>query len=423
MESDIIITVLSILFLILLSGFFSGSETSLTAASAANMHKLSKGGNKRAALVEKLIGDLEKLIGAILLGNNLVNILASALATSLFIHYFGDVGVVYATIAMTVLVLVFAEVLPKTYAISNPDRMALWVSPPINLIVKIFSPLVQAVLFLVRAILRLFGLDITENQKILSPRDEIRGALDLQAHEGLIVKKHKDMLSGLLDLQDINLEDVMIHRRSVEMINLEGDIDHIIEQIVQSPHTRIPLWKDNQDNIIGIIHAKDLLREMRQNGEISLVRLKKIAHDPWFVPETTSLQEQLEAFLKRKTHFALVVDEYGSFMGVITLEDILEEIVGEIIDEHDTTTDGFFRLKDGSVIAEGTAALRDLNREFNWNLFDEEAITIAGHVIEIAGEIPRPGEVYQANGFAFRILKRHRNQITSVKIFPLPKKS
>lgn len=419
MESEIIFTALAILFLILLSGFFSGSETSLTAASAANIRKLSKNGNVRATLVEKLIGDLENLIGTILLGNNLVNILASALATSLFIKYFGDMGVVYATIAMTLLVLIFAEILPKTYAISNPDRMALWVAPAINLLVKLFTPPVHAVLFLVRAILRLFGLDITEHQKILSPRDEIRGALDLQADEGLIVKEHKDMLSGLLDLQDINLEDVMIHRRNVEMINLEGGIENIIEQIVQSPHTRIPLWEDNQDNIIGVIHAKDLLRKMHAKGKIGLKQLKNIAREPWFVPETTSVQEQLEAFLSRETHFALVVDEYGSFMGVITLEDILEEIVGEIIDEHDTATDDFQLQKDGSVIAEGTATIRDLNREFNWALPDEDAITIAGHVIEIAGEIPRPDEVYQSGDFAFKILKRQRNQITSIKIWLL----
>jgi Mg2+/Co2+ transporter CorB len=419
-EQDVILVIISIIILIFFSGFFSGSETSLTATSAANIHRLAREGNKRAALVEKLMMNMERLIGGILLGNNLVNILASALATSLFMKFFGDIGVVYATLAMTFIVLVFAEVLPKSYAIANPDKMALTVAPYINFIVKIFSPVVRMVQFIVRATLKIFGIDISNKEYILSPHDEIRGTFELKAHEGGLIKEHKDMLASILDLDEVILDDVMVHRKSVEMINADDTVDDIFDQIVSSQYTRMPLWKDDQDNIIGIIHAKELLRYLKATGgNFSDINLKDITVPPWFVPETTTLQEQLKAFLKKKVHFAIVVDEYGAFNGVITLEDILEEIVGEITDEYDDDDQSSIRLfKDGSVIADGTTAVRDLNRKFNWDLSDDEATTIAGRVIEIAEEIPRPGQTFESEKYYFKVISRKRNQITSVKVTP-----
>lgn len=419
MEAELITALVVIIFLIIFSGFFSGSETSLTATSASNMHKMSKEGDKRASLVEKLISDPESLIGAILLGNNLVNILASALATYIFIELFGDLGVVYATFAMTAVVLIFAEVMPKTYAISNPERVALKVAPAINIFVLIFSPIVKLIQMISRRTLRLMGVRAERNQKVLSPQDEIRGAIDLQAHEGGIVKEHKDMLSGILDLEEISLEDVMVHRKNVETINVEDDIEDIFQQIVSSSYTRLPMWEGSQDNIIGVVHAKDILRITRKNdGDLDHDTLRNIATSPWFVPETTSLREQLKMFLAKKAHFALVVDEYGALMGVITLEDILEEIVGEIVDEHDTLNSDVRTLKSGSVVAIGTTPIRDLNRQFNWNLSDDEATTIAGYVIDLAEVIPLPGQVFEINNFTIEVLKRRRHQITLVKITP-----
>ncbi|MBT5187973.1 MAG: HlyC/CorC family transporter [Kordiimonadaceae bacterium] len=419
MEVELITALVVIILLIIFSGFFSGSETSLTATSASNMHKLSKEGSTRARLVEKLIADPESLIGAILLGNNLVNILASALATYFFIGFFGEIGVVYATIVMTLIVLIFAEVMPKTYAIANPERMALKVAPLINFIVIIFSPVVHLIQLIARASLRLIGINIKDSQKVLSPEDEIRGAIDLQAHEGGIIKEHKDMLAGILDLDEISLEDVMVHRKNVETINAADDIGEIFEQIVGSSYTRLPLWEENQDNIIGVVHAKDVLRVTRKgNGTFTHQMLRDIAIKPWFAPETTSLREQLKMFLAKKSHFALVVDEYGALMGVITLEDILEEIVGDITDEHDTLGSDIEVLKSGAIIVEGTMPIRDLNRQFNWNLNDDEAITIAGYIIDQAEIIPLPGQIFDINGFKLKILKRKRNQITQVKIIP-----
>ena len=419
METELIIALVSILFLIIFSGFFSGSETSLTATSASNMHKMSKEGNTKAGLVEKLISDPESLIGAILLGNNLVNILASALATYIFIEFFGEIGVVYATFAMTAIVLIFAEVMPKTYAISNPEKVALKVSPIINILVIILSPIVRLIQLISRISLRVFGINTRENQKVLSPQDEIRGAIDLQAHEGGIVKEHKDMLAGILDLEDITVEDVMVHRKNVETINATDSINDIFEQIVKSPYTRLPMWEENQDNIVGVVHAKDVLRSTRQNkDDFDHNELRNIAIKPWFVPETTTLRDQLKMFLSHNAHFALVVDEYGALMGVVTLEDILEEIVGDIADEHDTLNSDITILKSGTVVAEGATPIRDLNRQFNWNLSDEEATTIAGYIIDEAEIIPLPGQQYIVKDFTFEILKRKRNQITLVKIYP-----
>ena len=418
MITEILIFSGAIFFLILLSGFFSGSETALTAASPSRIHRMAKEGNKRASLVEKLTHNSEKLIGAILLGNNLVNILASSLTTAFFIRLFGEIGVIYATLMMTILILIFAEILPKTYAITYPERVALKVAPLTRIVVFLFSPFVALVQVILRTTLKLFGVEITA-ERILSAHDEIRGTISLQAHEGGLVKDSKDMLDSILDLQDVQLEDVMVHRKNIEMINADDSPEDIFTQIVASPFTRLPLWKDDPDNIIGVIHAKEVLRAVKSNeGTVSDIDFNTIAREPWFVPETTSLQEQLAKFRSEKAHFALVVDEYGAFMGVITLEDILEEIVGDIYDEHDTSSTDAQVLQDGSIVVSGDSAIRDLNRQFNWDLDDDNATTIAGYVIHIAETIPLPGQKYSHDGFTFEVLKRRRNQITSILVIP-----
>jgi len=421
MDPDSLFSAIAIVALLFFSGFFSGSETALTAASRARIHRLAVDGSSRAVRVRRLLDNPERLIGGILLGNNLVNILASALATSLFINLFGDTGVVYATLAMTALVVVFAEVLPKTYAISNPDRMALAVAPVIALVIRVFAPVVAAVQAVVRATLHLVGIDIAAQTPVLSAKEEIRGVVDLHASEGGLIKAHRDMLGGILELEEIQLEDVMIHRRNMAMINVDLPPEEIVDQVVSSPHTRLPLWRDNTDNIVGVLHAKDVLRALKAaGGDASKLDIEQIMAPPWFVPETTTLREQLNAFLERRAHFALVVDEYGTLMGLITLEDILEEIVGEISDEYDIAARGIRREPDGSVVVDGTVPIRDINRQFDWNLPDEEATTIAGLVIHVAETIPRPGETFMLDGFRFEVMRRQRNQITAVRIVPPP---
>ncbi|MEN6541169.1 HlyC/CorC family transporter [Parvibaculum sp.] len=414
------LTMACIAALVGMSGFFSGSETALTAASRARMNRMAEEKNRRAKLVLWLTEDLERLIGALLLGNNLVNILASALATSVFISIFGDAGVLYATATMTAIVVIFAEVMPKTYAITNTDRFALAVAPLVRIVLWVFAPITVAVRFIVRGTLRIFGIDVSETTNVLSPHEELRGAINLHHQEGGVVKRDRDMLGGILDLADLEVADIMVHRKNMTMIDASEPNAIIIAQVLGSPHTRIPLWLDDPENIVGVLHAKDLLRAMASvNWDPEAVRILDIATKPWFVPDTTPLVNQLNAFLRAKAHFALVVDEYGGLMGLITLEDILEEIVGDISDEHDIERTRIRLQDDGSVIVTGTVPIRDLNRKLDWHLPDDEATTIAGLVIHEARAIPEVGQAFTFYGFKFEILRRQRNQLAVLRITPV----
>ena len=407
-----------IIFVLLgLSGFFSGSETALTAASRARIHHMAKDGNKRAKRVAKLIEDPERLIGAILLGNNLVNILASALATSLFMNIIGEHGVVFATLVMTALVLIFAEVLPKSYAIANPDATALRVAFFVQIIVALFAPVVRMVRGIVRLTLRIFGVDISNIESVLTPHEELRGTIDLHRKEGGLVKEDTHMLGSILDLDQITIEDVMVHRSAMQALDIKMSPDAIITEVVRSQYTRLPVYEDNLENIVGVLHAKDVLRAIRRaGGQMHRFNIRRIMVKPWFVPETTTLKEQLNAFLERKSHFALVIDEYGAIQGIVTLEDILEEIVGDIADEHDFEIPGVRALGEGMVNVDGTVSIRDLNRMMDWHLPDDEATTIAGLVIHEAQTIPIVGKKYRFHGFEFEITARKRNQVTGIKM-------
>ncbi len=410
-----------ILMLLGMSAFFSGSETALTATSRARMHKLENDGDRRAKDVNGLIQDRERLIGAILLGNNLVNILATVLTTSLFVSLFGQSGTanVLATVTMTILVLVFAEVAPKTAAIARPDGFAMFVAPVMRIIVSVFAPVTRVVQLIVRGALKLFGLNVEEDEAVLSSTEELRGAIDLHHVEGGLGKEVRDLFRGALDLDEIRVEEIMIHRKSIEMLDLERPAQEIITEALASPHTRLPLYRNDPDNIVGVLHAKDLLRAIWQSKDATGVDLSTIARTPYFVPETTTLQEQLDAFKLKQEHFALVVDEYGAIMGLVTMEDILEEIVGEIEDEHDSPVQGVRPQGDGSTNVDGDVTIRDLNRAMDWNLPDEEAVTIAGLVIHEAQTIPKAGQTFSFHGFHFNILRRRRNQITAIKITPI----
>ncbi len=419
-DLDLWLSLGAIVALLALSGFFSGSETALTAASRARMHQLEKSGDKRAGVVSQLIAERERLLGSLLLGNNLVNILASSLATSVLLRLFGDAGVVYATLAMTALVLIFAEVLPKTWAISSPDQFALSVSRAVRPLVRFLGPIVSAVSFIVRVVLRLFGIDVDDDSAVLSAHEELRGTVDLQHKEGGLVKAERDRIGGLLDLVELDVSDVMVHRTNMLALNADDPPAKLIEDALNSPYTRLPLWRGAQDNFIGVLHAKDLLRALAKNGgKMEELDIGEIVSEPWFVPDTTTLQDQLNVFLKRKTHFALVVDEYGEVMGLVTLEDILEEIVGEIADEHDIELPGLRPQADGSVIVDGSVTIRDLNRATDWDLPDEEATTIAGLVIHEARMIPEERQVFTFHGFRFTVLQRVKNRITRLRIMPL----
>ena len=405
-----------VVLLIFISAFFSGAETGLTAASRARLTELARQGSTRAAIVLKLTEMPERLIGALLLGNSLANITASAVATVALVKIFGDTGAVIASGVMTVLILIFAEVMPKTYAIAYPDRVATGLAPIVRFFVAIFGPIVLMVEYIVKKILKLFGVDVENVQRILSAHEELRGAIDLHHKEGEIVKKDRDMLGGLLDLKNLEVHEVMVHRTKMIMLDADDKMADILDQVLKSGKTRLPVWKGDQDNIIGILHAKNLFQALQQHdGNADKVKLESILSDPWFVPDTRPLEDQLNAFLRRKTHFAIVVDEYGELQGLITLEDIIEEIVGDIKDEFDAVSNGVRKQKDGSYMIDGGVPLRDLNRALDWDLPDEEATTLAGLIIHEARMIPDAGQAFNFYGFRFEILKKRRQQLTVIR--------
>lgn len=422
------ITSFAIIGLLVLSAFFSGSETALTAASRGKLRSMSDKGSKGANRALLITDDNERLIGSVLLGNNLVNILATSLATALFTRMFGESGVALATLVMTVLVLVFAEVLPKTYAITNAEKAAGLASGPMSVAVTLFAPVVGAVRLLVRGVLRVFGVATDPDTNILALRDEIAGALQLGHSEGVVEKEDRDRILGALDLGERAVEEIMLHRSEIEMIDAGLPVMDILSHVLDSKHTRLPLFREEPENIVGVLHAKDLLRAMHRmlgDGriapeELAAFDILTVAMEPYFIPETTSLDDQMRKFLARKTHFALVVDEYGSLQGLITLEDILEEIVGEITDEFDTDEDAeFIAAEDGSVTVEGGMTIRDLNRAMDWTLPDEEANTIAGLVIHEAQMIPAEGQVFSFHGFRFEVTEKEENRLTQLRVSQL----
>lgn len=409
----------AIALLILLSAFFSASETALTGASKARMHALEKEGNKRAALVNKLRERKDQLIGAILLGSNIVNTMASALATSVLIAMFGPEGVFYATGIMTVLLLVFSEILPKTYALVRADSMAMAFAPLVRFFVWVFKPILAVVSWIIRGVMAIAGTHQTGSSGNGSAtEEELRGAIELhETEEALRTSAKRAMLHSILDLADVDVGSIMTHRKTVETVDISQPISVVIDQVLDNAYSRLPVYRDDPDNIVGILHAKALLREISAvNGDFSRVDISRLLSDPWYIPDTTILFDQLQAFRERKEHFAIVVDEYGAFKGIVTLEDILEEIVGDIEDEHDVTVPGVRAQPNGSFIVDGTVTIRDLNRAVGWNLPDEKYSTVAGLVLHESKMIPAIGQNFTFYGYRFKILKRQRNQITLIRV-------
>ena len=404
--------------LLILSGFFSGSETAMTAVSDARMLGLEKDGNTRAKLVNKIRERKDRLIGALLLGNNLVNILATALTTSILTKLFGEAGVAYATLIMTLLVLIFAEVLPKTYALNNADKMAMFISPVINFLVKILGPITATISAIVLNVLKVFGVDVEETVGGANV-EELRGAIELHQGEEEEVMKRRAMLRSIIDLENVDVSEIMVHRKNVTSLDADLPVDKIVDNVLASAYTRLPIWRDDSDNIVGILHSRQLLKQLHaSNGDVSKLNLDDMVSEPWFIPDTTILADQLQAFKDRREHFALVIDEYGSFMGICTLEDILEEIVGEIDDEHDIAVKGVRKSnRPDTYIVNGDVTIRDIKREFEWDLPDnEEYSTVAGLLLYQAKMLPRVGQKFTFYGFQFEVLKRQRNQITLVSI-------
>ncbi|HEU4549344.1 MAG TPA: HlyC/CorC family transporter [Rhizomicrobium sp.] len=411
-------TLAAIAVLLAISAFFSGAETALTVVSRGRMHQLEKDGSRAAAHVNRLVSSRERMIGAVLLGNTFINILTSSLATSVLEDHFGPNAVAITTAGMTVVILIFVETLPKTLAVARTDRVALFVAAPLRVIVALLGPVIATVQWLVWRVLWLFGVRAVTQETTEAAHEEIRGSIELHHQEGTVEREHRDMIGAVLDLRELQVGDVMRHRTSMESFDIEMPRRELIDAILRSQHSRIPLWKDEPENIVRILLVKNLAQALANTGgDIDALDMTALTTEPWFVPDTTRLEEQLQAFRKHQTRFALVVDEYGALQGLLTLEDIMEEILGKIPERADTRPD-VRRRPDGSYLVDGTVPVRDLNRELDWHLPEEEATTIAGLVIAQSGTIPDVGQRFAYFGFVFEIMRRQRNQITALRIIP-----
>lgn len=411
-----------LLLLLFVSALYSAGETSLTAASRGRMHQLERDGDKAAKRVNLLLNDQEKMIGAVLLANNVLNIGASALTTSVLGALFpGAIGVAMSTLIMTILIVVFGEVLPKTLAILKPEDVARSLSRPVLWTVWALGPVIMAIQWLVRQTLRPFGVKLDLTTDVLAAHQELRGAIEYHHGEGSVESHDRDMFRGVLDLSMRDVSQIMVHRTLIAAVDIDQTIDQLISEVLSIGHTRIPFYKDNVDNIIGVLHVRELMTAMANvQGDFSRIKIEDILRTPWFIPDTTDLKAQLSAFLKAKNHFALVVDEYGALQGLVTLEDILEEIVGEIDDEHDDDLSEIQKQSDGGYIVDASMSVRDFNRALNWNLPEDLSVSLAGLVIYESGSIPDIGQVFKFYDCRFQILGRVNNQITRLKITKLP---
>jgi len=411
-------TFIAVAILMAISAFFSGSETALTAVSRGRMHQLEKDGSRAAANVNRLVANRERMIGSVLLGNTFINILASSLMTAALEDQLGPRAVAITTGLMTVIILIFAEVLPKTLAIARTDRFALFVAMPLRLVVSVLAPIVSTVQWVVWRVLWLAGVRAEEEPGTEEAHDEIRGSVELHHREGNVEREHRDMIGGILDLRELTVGDVMLHRTNMDSLDADLPRRELLDAVIASHHSRVPLWRGEPENIVGILSTKHVaLALLEQEGNIDAIDIPALASPPWYVPDTTSLEEQLAAFRKHKSHFAMVVDEYGALQGLVTLEDILEEIFGRLPDEHAVEARPDVRRRpDGSYLVDGTVAVRDLNRELDWSLPEDDATTIAGLVIAQSGTIPDAGQRFAFFGYTFEIMRRQRNQITALRI-------
>tara|TARA_B100001250_G_scaffold412015_1_gene442115 strand:+ start:122 stop:1378 length:1257 start_codon:yes stop_codon:yes gene_type:complete len=412
-----LITLLLIVFLfilIVISGFLSGSETALTATSKPRILFKNKKGDKRANYVIKILDNLDNVISSLLLSNNLVNILASSLATAVLYDLFGLSGIFYATTLMTIIIVIFAEILPKTYSLNRPTRTSLQIAPVIYYLSKVLYPIIFLINLFVK---KIFIRNVIKDTKFkdMQSEEELQGVIDMYKTSNPDSEHEKDMLQSILMLNDTTVEEVFTHRKNIYSINSSLDIAEIIKRINLSRYTRIPFWKENPENIIGLLNVRTLNVDLTNQGRSKEIIFEKISK-PWFIPETTNLLEQLVAFKKRKEHIAFVVDEYGELLGLITLEDIIEEIVGEIVDEIDLPDDEFTKTKDGIIITNGEKNIKDLYKNFDLDYPISEASTISGHILEIAKKIPLFGESVKDDYFIYKILSHSRKQISKIEI-------
>ncbi|MCU7939678.1 MAG: HlyC/CorC family transporter [gamma proteobacterium symbiont of Bathyaustriella thionipta] len=401
--------------LILLSGFFSGSETALVSLNRYRLKHLVNSGHKGAQMASSLLERPDRLFGLILIFNNFVNILASAIATVIGLKLFGEAGIAIATGVLTFVILIFSEVTPKTYAAQYPERLAFPAAYALKLLMWMFYPLVYFINTITNGLLKLFGIHKTGNNDSLSP-EELRTIVNETG--SMIPVKHQKMLLNILDLEAVKVEDIMVARNEIVGLDMNEDWDEILEQMTHSLHTRVPVYKNNIDHIFGFIHLRKALTIVSTPGSCK-EDLKKIISPCYFIPEATPLNKQLLNFQKNKRRTALVVDEYGDIQGIVTLEDILEEIVGEFTtDPADTLMKEVLHQDDGTVLVDGSANIRELNRMMSWHLPTNSAKTINGLILEFLQSIPEPSTSVLINNYAIEIKQVTGNTVKTVLIEP-----
>jgi Mg2+/Co2+ transporter CorB len=420
MPEDLLASILIVIFLLLLSGLLSGSETSITSVSKSKIHKLAIRGDKRAQQLLHLIKNKSDFISSLLIGNNFVNILASVLTTAILIKYYGDKGILYSTILMSLLIVIFSEVLPKNYALIRPDRFALAMSKYLIVFSKIITPIMLLVKVINWSFFKIMRIDLENKATSKTAREDIRNIINMHEDEGRLLKDEGDMLNAILDLKEITVEKIMTHRKNIYSIDLNNK-NEFFPRISKSSFSRIPVWKENPNNILGLIHAKNVLTNLNDQGQLDIAKIKENLIKPWFVPETTKAKDQLNEFIQRKEKLAFVVDEYGELMGLISMEDIIEEIVGNIFDEKDFSTIGIRKIDVNTYRIRGDVNIRDINRELDIQIPDTFCSTIAGYIIHETESFPDVGQIFSFGDIRYEIVNKNKNQITQIKMV-LPKK-
>lgn len=411
MTDEMLWRLLALFLLLILSGFFSGSETALLALDKLRVRFLQQKQRPGADKLAALLDNPDRLLSGILVGNNLVNIAASVIATSLCVSYFGDGGELMTVLILTPILLIFSEVCPKTYAAQYPEKMSFWVLNPISFVVWILAP----VIFVVASISRLMTSFIRKNdaESLSVSEDEIKAMIEVGEESGVVAAEQREMLHGIFDLSETRVRDIMVPRTEVTGIDVSAGFQEVLTVVRQMRHSRFPVFNESLDTIIGVIHSKDILGYIGRTEQFSL---QELCRKPYYVPEAKRIGNLLQSFRRRREHLAIVVDEYGGMEGIVTLEDVVEEIVGDIHDEYDTEELDFRELGKNHYLIDAVMPLREVNRRFDLSLPEEHVTTLAGHLMQVMGKIPVEGDFYEEDNLMFRVRRMEDRRIEEIEM-------
>ncbi len=407
---------LIILILLFCGGLFSAIETAITASSPGQLLKLSNNTSKQENVI-LIIKIKSKIISTMLIFATITTTIATTIATNVFIDLYGvELGSIITSVVMTIVIIIFAEVLPKAIAVSKAEKIVVAFSDIIFILLKILAPINFILSKLIRFSCFVFHIKLQNN---ISPDEEVMNLVEYQHAEGKVFKQDRDMVGSIFDIKNLLVSEIMVHRSQLKTVNVDLPLKDLLQQLSLASHTRIPMWKSNKDNIIGIIHVKDLLKNLyKQNFDVSKINITDLLTEPWFIPENVLVSKQLHEFRHQRYHCALVVNEYGDILGMVTLEDVLEEIVGRIEDEHDSYDSQIILKEENQYIIDGLTPIRDINRELNWSLYGD-ASTIGGLIISELKRIPEEDEVIELFDLRINILRKSAHRIKTLLVTKL----